>query len=236
MPTTSVPFDQLGSGAQTTGTWTQESIPAGATGPAAPVLYNDPIDFVGQPVGQYIYKYTVGVSSAYATYNWDGSAVARANSTCATSTYVSSGIPPPFTYTVEEEDSRAICGDQQLSTNQELPLPSSWSLGTYSGDLWYFFRAVAFNQDYIIQFTMTGQPYQNEGIYSPAIEVFLHGASENCAAKVSTSDAASSPASQIVQTSISIPGDLTNRIVRVRVSSLEDNEGKFDLVIEGICP
>lgn len=236
MPSTAVLFDALEpSGAETTGTWTQESIPAGATGPAAPVLYDGEIDFLGEPAGTYIYKYTVGGSEALVTVEWAGSAADRANSECVTAFYVSSGAPPPFLYTVLD-DTGVICGKQGLSGDQLIPLAASWTQGTYSGDYWYFFLAQGHDADYIIQFTVTGETYGEEGVFSPAIEVFTHGAAEDCNNNVQTAHAASSIGVQSVQTVVTIPGDLTTRIVRFRIATVEGYEGRVQILIEGICP
>lgn len=232
MASTIILYDQL-ENAETGGTWVQISIPSGATGPAAPGTYNGSIDFTGEPTGAYIYEYTVGVATARVTVNWTVTPD-RNYTSCADAYYINSGQQPPFTYVVED-DSREICGSASISTDQETPIPSKWAYGPYSGDLWYFFIAQAKNTSYTINFTVDGTQYGSESIGGPAIEVFTHGLSENCANKVQAAHAASYPGQSIVTTNITIPATV-GKVVSFRVTSPQGEEGKFDINIEGICP
>jgi hypothetical protein len=236
MPATIILYNQISaSGAETTGTWVRIS----ASGPTAPVLYNDSIDFTGQPAGDYIYEYTVTDSVAThksrVTVRWAGTTPARTYVTCATGYYINSGADPPYTFVVAD-DSRYQCGVQGLSATSEAPLPGTWTYGSYSGDLWYFFVAKGKSQLHHITFKVDGSVYGTEGVYSPAIEVFTYLASSNCTTKVTQANQASSTGQQVVTTNIFLPADNTYRIVAFRVSSVSGKEGKFDITIEGFCP
>lgn len=230
MPSTVVLYDLL-TGAETGGTWTRIS----ASGPTAPVLYNGSIDFAGVDADAYIYEYEVGDSTAEVTINWGGDAPDRYNDECATSAGISAGNNPPFEY-IYDDDSRAICGIQKISTMSLAPAPSSWNQGSYSGDLWYVFLANGSVTNYMIQIEVSGEPFGSTGIYSPAIEIFTNLTTEGCVDIVTQANAASTIGQQTVVTFISIPGDEVVRVVKFRVSSVSGYEGEFRITITGICP
>lgn len=231
MPSTIILYDQLSSsGAETGGTWARVS----PTGPTAPAAYNDPVDFTGFPYLDYVYSYTKGLASALVTVSWRGDTPARINSNCASSTFITADpVPPPYEISISD-DSAYVCGIHQVSGGQELPLPSSWNQGTYSGDLWYVFTTAGRNSVYLIQIIVDGTDYFDQGIYAPAIEIFTHSTSGDCIDNVQVAHQASNISSQLVSATISIPGDSTPRVVRFRISSVSGYEGKFDVTIKGL--
>lgn len=227
--TTVVLYDLL-TGAQTTGTWTQVSIPAGATGPAAPALYDDSIDFTGEPSGDYVYSYEVtGAPIAYVTVTWSD-LTARFNDPCAGATFMAAPISIPFLFEEEELSNAQDC-DAGIAapTDSGEAKPAIWGAGPFTGDLWYRITAPSNSVQYVLTITVDGSPYGNTGVEYPALAIY-YGATTDCTLKTLYIATSPSDLNQSVSTSVLIPAT-TIREIWIRVVSL--TAGKFDLTIEG---
>lgn len=96
------------------------------------------------------------------------------------------------------------------------------------------FIATAKNTPYLVTIEVNGEPYGTDGIYSPAIETFLHPAIGDCTDNVSQSHQAASTGNQIVNSALTVPGDGQPHVVRFRISSVSGYEGRFNIIIRGI--
>lgn len=233
MPSTIVLFDQL-TGAETGGTWSRIS----ASGPAAPALYDDSIDFAGEDVGYYTYRYTVTDSivtdTADVVVYWQGDAPARVNGECADSTLITGTMYPPFVVSTTDNNSGS-CGPkgQQVPSISEDPVPTNWNQGTYTGDLWYSFILPAQASTYTLIFELSGTPFGSSGIYGPAMAVYVSALDGECGDKVIAGSIAGNGGSQRVSITVVVPAN-TERYVRIRVASLDDSTGSFNLSVTAI--
>lgn len=226
------------SGAQTTGSWSNVSKPPSATSNSdAPGTYNGTIDYTGEPDGTYIYRYTVGNATSDATITVT-STPDRSYTTCDTAHIIVQGIQTPPYNIIIEDDSREVCGEYKVSTDQELPLPSSWSLDSglgYSGDLWYKITTGPKSAAYLIEFIVDGSTFGSDGIKGPAIDVYIYDNSQTCVDKVQQVHIASTPNSQIATVASQITANST-KVVVFRVSSISGSEGQFNITVQGVCP
>lgn len=231
MPSTIILYNQLGDGASTSGTWSRVS----PSGPPAPSAYNSSIDFSGYAVDDYVYRYTIGDSTADVTVDWQGVAPARVNGTCDTAMYLTGVEYPPFVITVSDTTMNT-CGPkgQQEPSDSESPVPTTWNQGTYVGDLWYSFLFTAQPSLYTLMFEVSGEAYGSSGVYGPAIAVYTSAPEDDCASKVQAAQLAANGGNQEVRVPVIISAE-TDKLVRVRVSSLnEDSRGSFNLTVSAI--
>lgn len=229
MPSTIVLYNFLGE-ADTTGTWSQISIPSGASGPAAPGTYNGTINFSGEPAGQYVYRYTSGVSTADVTVNWNPLS-SRQNDTCAGAQGY--GVPGsvPFTVTNNEYLTNAEDCSRSLSapTDSGDTKPALWGAGPFGGeDIWFLTYTPAQASAYVISVTVDGSVYGDEGLVNPCIELYTGSTTDTCSTKTTAAYLASPPGVEQTQ-DVSVTVGPTAGLLWIRVASY--TAGKFDLIL-----
>ena len=229
MATTITPYDELG-GLTTGGTWTRIS----ASGPAAPAVYNDPLDFTGQPNGAYIYRYTVTSGStthkADVTINWTGTLAAPYNNVCTGARPL--GVPGVVPFIVE--NNIPFYNDEQCELGYEAPTdslvakPASWGAGPFGGeDTWYILYVPAHTSTYSVGVTVDGSAYGSEGVYQPCLQIYTGLVTDTCSS-YSLAHSTSVGTDQSV-TGFVVMGP-TAGLIWVRVVSY--TAGKFDITIE----
>lgn len=208
------PYDDLQGDAKTVGgTWTKISGP----GPAAPVLYDDSIDFAATADGQSVYEYEVTSSTcthtARITYN-SITPLARVNDTCdAATTLFSSSV-------VHYNDER--CPGMVAPTDSGVGAPSGWS--SAEPDLWYKFYVPTSPSVKTYEFIVDGASYI-DGITQPMAAIY----SGACGALVE--EDSNVGASHTVSTNVTVAAVATPMWLYFRVASTTANAGSFDIII-----
>ena len=227
------PFNNLTAASATNpttgGTWSSVAGNPGGD-PGAPITYNGTINFTGVAAGTYRYDYTVTCGGDTQTSRVSyvlGSANPPLNDLCSKAATSPAIYSSPYTYVWSAQNTAEECPQEAASLDPEA-IPGSWQSGTYDGDLWFVFPGAAYAGKRFIYATVnsssfptsTRMEYPNIAIYS----------GPSCGSL--TLDVANGP-NTITDTfaTTTIPLNDPDNFY-IRVSSLQGNEGKFNLDIQ----
>lgn len=233
-------FDLLGPnatppGATPLGTVTAAWTYTGVTNPypAAPVAYDDDVDFNGFASGPYEYTYTVTLNgedeASTVTVNLNNYAPLP-NDECTGALTIAFPAETGAREELNNQNTAGTCPGYGPATASAEAEPVGWGAGPFSGDLWYKFNVPAGTSGADMIFTVTGLPYGAAG----GTDFYLALYSGNCAALVEEDigipASLGNPTSYILNYVISNagPGTVTYWL---RIANLSGSEGKFNITL-----
>jgi hypothetical protein len=214
------------------GTWEYEG--DAVTPPVAPIAWDGDADFSGvSDPGIYRFKYTVesdGIEhSAYVDVTY-GTTENRPNDDCATAFIIAGTNDVPYDISLEETNTQDCENGIAAPTAPAIAYPVTWS--NMSGDLWYQFQTPSHDRFYTVFFQIDGESYGSDGASKIGLQIYTHNVGQNCGDIVEVY-AGYTPLGSTMA-SITIPA-YTTKVIRFRIATKEEYEGKFTIRIYSIC-
>jgi len=154
------------------GTWTYvgDLVPS----PTPPATYDQAISFSGFVAGEYVYQYQVtqgGVThSCEVTVAWSGDGIAPTNDLQSGSRQVPGITDCPSSGNITLVNLRQCIAGVAAPTDSGRAHPASWTLPSYTGDLWYTMVPPSCERSYNMQISIEGQGNGNDAM-GVALEV-----------------------------------------------------------------
>ena len=216
----------------TGGSW--EFVGTGSA-PAAPTLYDDPVDFTGYPNGSYPYEYTVVSTLCTQTStvtNQLGSCSEVKNDDCdSASTLAAHNITTDGSTTFntlfvsdEPQETTSGCGKCAATASADPP----WS-ATVAADVWYKVVKPSAANDYTVTVIADGSGYGSSGLY-PLLAVYT-GTAIDCSANTEYDYG---EGGQQVSVVVAIPSSDTDTWLFIRVGCAAGQGGLFTLTINSV--